>query len=419
MFQIPTVLKNIGWRWRLALIFFTCAMLGLSSGVGLTERPDIVDGSVLAKAYYSLGLFVVGGLDIGLPTGGPLLGRVLLWVAYFGSPLLAASAVMEALLIVISKERWQLRRIKNHIVVVGSGDLTTSYLRVLRQQPIHIPVIVIDQAIELVREQELAATFDVTVINGDVTHDFMLQKLRLHRARRVMLLGDNDFVAFEAASKILRLYPKLKSQIVLHGGSLRFLRAMQSTQIANQVTLFNSYNLAAKGLVNSVLIDHFNKTSYQDTVVIAGFGLFGQTILEELQMNAGDEIDLVAIVDIEAHRRVQIVDEQQKHDLFYERKIYQGDTTHPDVWRKLTGDINLSRGEPVVIMGTSDSANNLRTALWIKQKHNNALIFARTNDTSEFAQAVGKEHGVHCISITRLVEDNIPLEWTLLDQIAE
>ena len=394
-------------------------MLGLSSGVGLTERPDIVDGSLIAKAYYSLGLFVVGGLDIGLPTGGPLLGRVLLWVAYFGSPLLAASAVMEALLIVISKERWQLRRIKNHIVVVGSGDLTTSYLRVLRQQPIHIPVIVIDQAIELVREQELAATFDVTVIKGDVTHDFMLQKLRLHRARRVMLLGDNDFVAFEAASKILRLYPKLKSQIVLHSGSLRFLRAMQSTQIANEVTLFNSYNLAAKGLVNSVLIDHFNKTSYQDTVVIAGFGLFGQTILEELQMNAGDEIDLVAIVDIEAHRRVQIVDEQQKHDIFYKRKIYQGDTTHPEVWRKLTGDINLSRGEPVVIMGTSDSANNLRTALWIKQKYNNALIFSRTNDTSEFAQAVGKEHGVHCISITRLVEDNIPLEWTQLDTMAK
>lgn len=417
MFQVPKVLKRTSWRWPLALAFFTCAMLGLSSGVSLTERPDITDGSVLAKAYYSLGLFVVGGLDIGLPTGGPLLGRILLWIAYFGSPLLAASAVMEALLIVISKERWQLRRIKDHIVIVGSGDLTTSYLRVLRQQPNHIPVIVVDQAIDLVREHELAETFDVTVIKGDVTHNFMLRKLRLHRARRVMLLGGDDFVAFEAASKILRLYPKLASQIVLHGRSLRFLRAMQSTQIANQVTLFNSYNLAAKGLVNSALIDHFKKTNYQDTVVIAGFGLFGQTILEELQMNAGDEIDLVAIVDKQAYRRVQIVDEQQKTGVFYDRKIYQGDTTHPDVWRKLTGEIDLSRGEPVVIMGTGDSANNLRTALWIKQKHNNALLFARTNDTSEFAQAVGNEHGVNCISITQLVEDNIPLAWTGLDEL--
>ena len=86
MFQITTILKNISWRWLLALTLFTCAMLGLSSGVGLTERPDVVEGSLLAKAYYSLGLFVVGGLDIGLPTGGPQLGRVLLWIAYFGSP---------------------------------------------------------------------------------------------------------------------------------------------------------------------------------------------------------------------------------------------------------------------------------------------------------------------------------------------
>ncbi len=417
MFQIPTIVKRISWRWPLALALFACAMFGLSSGVSLTERPGIVDGSLLVKAYYSLGLFVVGGLDIGLPTGGPLLGRVLLWIAYFGSPLLAASAVMEALLIVISKELWQLQRIKNHIVVVGSGDLTTSYLRVLRQQPNHIPVIVVDHAMDSPQEHELAEAFDVTVINGDVTHEFILKKLRLHRARRVMLLGDNDFVAFEAASKILRLYPQLSSQIVLHGGSLRFLRAMQGTQIANQVTLFNSYNLAAKGLVNSVLIDHFKKTNYQDTVVIAGFGLFGQTILEELQMNAGDEIDLVAIVDKQAYRRVQIVDEQQKSGVFYERKVYQGDSSHPEVWRNLTGDLDLSRGEPVVIMGTGDPANNLRTALWIKQKYHNALIFVRTNDISAFAQAVGEEYGVHCISITQLVEDNIPLEWTRLDKL--
>ena len=192
---------------------------------------------------------------------------------------------------------------------------------------------------------------------------------------------------------------------------------MQGTQIANQVKLFNSYNLAAKGLVNSVLIDHFKKTNYQDTVVIAGFGLFGQTILEELQMNAGDEIDLVAIIDKQAYRRVQIVDEQQKTSVFYERKVYQGDSSHPEVWRNLTGDIDLSRGEPVVIMGTGDPANNLRTALWIKQKYKNALIFVRTNDTSAFAQAVGEEYGVHCISITQLVEDNIPLEWTQLEQL--
>ena len=129
-------------------------------------------------------------------------------------------------------------------------------------------------------------------------------------------------------------------------------------------------------------------------------------------MNAGEEIGLVAIVDNQAYRRVQIVDEQQKNSAFYKREVFQGDITHPEVWRNLTGDIDLSRGEPVVIMGTGNPATNLRTGLWIKQKYNNALVFVRTNNTSEFANAVSKEHNVQCISITELVENNIPLEWT-------
>ena len=90
------------WRWGAALLLFAAALLGLSSGVSLTERPDIESAGLLTKAYYSLGLFVVGGLDLGTPTGGPLIGRIMLWTAFFGSPLLMASAVIDALLMVPS-----------------------------------------------------------------------------------------------------------------------------------------------------------------------------------------------------------------------------------------------------------------------------------------------------------------------------
>ena len=51
---------RVGWRWGLALTFFTFAMIGLISGVSLSERPDVVGASLLTKAYYSLGLFVIG-----------------------------------------------------------------------------------------------------------------------------------------------------------------------------------------------------------------------------------------------------------------------------------------------------------------------------------------------------------------------
>jgi hypothetical protein len=112
-----------GWRWPLAFALFVAGLVGLMSGVSVTERPEVVDAGVLTKAYYSLGLFVVGGLDLGTPTGGPWLGRMLLWLAYFGAPILTASAVIEAVVRVMTPQRWHLRRMKDHVVIVGTGDL--------------------------------------------------------------------------------------------------------------------------------------------------------------------------------------------------------------------------------------------------------------------------------------------------------
>ena len=165
--------QKLSWHWPAALSLFLFALIGFSSGVSLTERPEVITASLLVKAYYSLGLFVVGGMDIGMPTDGPLFGRVLLWIAYFGSPLLTASAVIEAVIRVVSPQGWKLRRLNNHIVIVGSGEMTVSYLRVLRLHSPHIPVVIVDHRIDQVRELEFVETFGVNVVVGDITHDFI------------------------------------------------------------------------------------------------------------------------------------------------------------------------------------------------------------------------------------------------------
>ena len=391
--------------------FFLFAFTGLSLGVSLTERPDIVSEPNLTKAYYSLGLFVVGGLDLGTPVGGPWYGRLLLWVAFFGAPLLTASAVIDAVLTAMARRRWHMRRIRNHIVIVGADDLTSSYLRVLRAKYPTKPVVVVDSHVDQVRELELAETFNVTVVRGDITHEFLLKQLQMRRASRVLLLGENDFLSFEAASKILRLYPVLANKIVIHCASLRFLRAMSGTRVVDQTVRFNSYNLAAKALVRDTLLEHFVKTEGKDTVVLAGFGLFGQTILEELQENAQGHLARVILIDVDAHRRIQIVEEQRRFSAIDEQHVLQGDISHPDVWRQVVDISDLAVEEPVLILGTGSAANNLRTALWIKDKYPNGLVFSRTNGISEFANQVGTDHDITSISITQLVEENIPADW--------
>ncbi len=402
---------SLGWRWYAAALLFLCGFVGFLSGTGVSERPNVVDTSWLTKAYYTLGLFVVGGLDLGTPEGGPLWGRVSLWIGYFGAPLLTASAVMEAIIQVLAPGRWQLSRIRDHVIVFGSGPLTVSYLKLLRRHSAKTRVVVVDSQFDPVRAQELQTRFQATTIVGNLTHEYLLRRLRLHRARRVLLLGNDDFQAFESVTRILHIAPKLKGRVIVHSHNLRLMRTVQDTQIAQQSQIFNVYNLAAAGLVRTDLIEHFKQTALRDVVVMAGFGRFGQSVLEELHAVAADEIEEVMVVDRDADRRVLVVDEQQRIEQKYKRTVFQGDISHPDVWRQLTSTIDLAKDEPTIVLGTGEEQNNLRTALWIKQKYPNALVFVRTNDQSNFAMKVGGEHGIKNISITQLVEQHMPQAW--------
>ena len=398
-------------RWIMALVVMGAALLGFSLGVSLTERPEVVNASFLTKVYYSLGLFVVGGLDIGTPTGGPLIGRILLWSAYFGAPILTASAVIDTLARVLSPGHWQLRRISNHIVLMGGGGMTDSYLRVLRK---HFPrkrVVVVQERIEFVRRQELEQTYDVAIVIGDLTHDFMLKALRLAHASKVVLMGERDFHAYEAASKILAQFPHLANNIVLRCHNLRFMRTMNETDLARRLVVFNAYHLAAEGLVRERLITHFRKTKAPDAVVIAGFGRFGQSVLEELQSHAQDLLSVVALIDQDAHRRVQVAEEQQKIGGAYRKEILQGEISHPELWWRLEAVVDLDSAQPTVIFGTGDIEENLRAAIWLKQRHPNALVFARTDDASSLALEIGAERGINYFSLKQLIEDNIPAEW--------
>jgi len=408
---LPLPSLKISWRWIAATLFFSFALAGLMMGVSLSERPSIVSADILTKAYYSLGLFVVGGLDLGTPQGGPPMGRAFLWIAYFGAPILAASALIEAILKVLTPHKWRLHKIKNHIVIVGSGELTITYLKALRDVDKKVSVVIIDNAIDKLREHELRVQFSAKVVIGDITHSYFINRLNLAKARKVLMFNDDNFQSYDAANKILKRFPKLNQKIIIHCNSIRFMRSMSGSQVAQNCITFNSYQLAAIGLTNGKLITHIVKTKPKDIIVMAGFGLFGQTVLEELSQYAKKEIDTVAIIDKDAHRRIMVVDEQDKLSVFAKREIIEGNISHPEVWDKLSKNVDLTCSEPIIILGTGSAEENLRTSLWLKEKYPNALVIARSHQPSQFAQDVGQQYGIDSVSITQLVKENFPNTW--------
>ena len=399
------------WQSVAATFFFLSAIVAFEMGVSVSERPEIVDSSLIVKAYYSLSLFVLGGTDLGTPYGGNFLGLALMWIAYFGSPILAASSLIGALLRALAPQSWYLRRLKDHIIIVGDGELALSYLRVLRTHNPKISVVVVCSDQNPLRVDEFKQNFGAYVVTGDVTHEYFLHQLRVERAKKILLLNNNSMRSYEAASILINLVPEIGQRIVIHCGNLRFMRAMENTRVTKSCHTFNTYHLAASGLVRSHMLHRFQETRDKDVVILAGFGRFGQTILEELQRCAIDELDTVVIIDNDAHRRVLVADEQMEFSGKYRRYIYEGDISHPEVWDRLREDGKVDGNNTVFVLGTGNEEENLRTSLWIRRKYPGGMVIARSGKESLFAAEVGQDHDIISVSIAQLIEDNIPRSW--------
>ncbi|MBZ0119290.1 MAG: hypothetical protein K8H88_20030, partial [Sandaracinaceae bacterium] len=95
-------------RGVLPVVALVLALIAFEAGVGLSQRTGLAQESFPTRVYYAVGLFVLGGLDLGLPAGGPPWARSILWVVYFLAPVITTGVVVEGALRLF-RPRWLLR----------------------------------------------------------------------------------------------------------------------------------------------------------------------------------------------------------------------------------------------------------------------------------------------------------------------
>jgi len=400
-------------RWRSLLLIATVALglLGFIAGVGTSERPEIVHAGPLAKLYYTFGLFLFGGMDLGTPQGGPPFARVALWMAYFAAPAITASAVIEAVVRVLGAESWLLRRLKGHIVVAGCGRLTQLYLARLREAEPELTVVVVGSVEESHTFEELREVYRAQVVEGDITSDGVLRRLRLEHAARVLLLTEDDFINLDASARILHLAPNLANHVIAHVGDLRFMRSMSATSLARRCQVFNSHQIGACHLVDVHLLEYFESTEPRDMVVLAGFGRFGQSVLDALQRSADGAFDHIVLVDLECTQRAAIFAEQVGFSPNYHREVVDGDLRDPEVWARVEARLDISHVAPVFIVGTGDDRTDLRMAMRLASRYPHALVIARSDRQWSFAEDLAHESLIHVFSVARLVAESMPAQW--------
>lgn len=380
-------------------------------GVTTSERPNLGEHGPLAMAYYSVSLFVVGGVDLGTPVGGSALANRLVWFAYFAAPAYTASSLVRAFLSMLEPNHWSLARLRRHIVIVGDGAMTISYLKALMQRDVPARVLVLSQQPERFDADRFLPNIDLTVIAADIKQRHWFDKLRVKRAARVLIFEENSLDCYETANTLLNFDAEIGPRIIVHCEKLRFLRAMQQSTVGISCITFNALQLATHGLLQDYLLPHFDRTIEKDIVVVAGYGRFGQLILEQVAKAAAEKIDTAVVIDVDARRRVLVADEQSSAESGYQREVLQGDIAHPEVWANASSLVNFEGDNTLFILGTGREEENLRTALWLRRKYPSAAIVSRTNAQSGFAASLGCDNDIINVSISELVQANLPSTW--------
>ena len=408
--KLPSVRRTRAWwilRGVLPVVALVLALIAFEAGVGLSQRTGLAQESFPTRVYYAVGLFVLGGLDLGLPAGGPPWARSILWVVYFLAPVITTGVVVEGALRLF-RPRWLLRLgLDQHVIVVGAGRLGMLVVETIRERDPHRRIVLVDR--EAQGGVELAlARFGARFVAGDVRSPATLAQLALDRASLAVFATEQDLVNLEAAWYVAAAHPQVR--VAAHVGDIGMSRAVAHVQSDAHVHVFNAHRVAAERLYGEHVQAQFASTAARDVVVLAGFGRFGQTILEYLHGQASDELHDVIVVDVAAERRVRLFRAQVPACADRDITSVDGDLDDPSTWERVEPLLARTDAAPVLVLGTDDEAANLRAAVSLRALHPSARIFVRCVYQSAFTNELSRRLGFDVLAVEDILREAIAHE---------
>ncbi len=76
-----SLIKAILFRLLPTILVFILSLLAFHHGVYLEGKPNICTDTIFVQIYYTIGLFLLAGIDFGMPMGGTDFYRLLLYIS--------------------------------------------------------------------------------------------------------------------------------------------------------------------------------------------------------------------------------------------------------------------------------------------------------------------------------------------------
>ena len=349
------IIKTALYRILPSLLVFILALLAFNNGVYLEDKPNICTDTLFVQIYYSIGLFLLAGIDFGMPMGGTEFYRILLYISYFLAPLITVSAVIEVALKTIGSDYLE-KPFKNHVVIVGASKEAISlvhgwnvssltcgglphglwwwkegnfFKRVIYnfkffrsilikyffggEEKIgyyeYTKLIVVEQDpnnTKLEWFRELSKKQEVKIIIGDINHSSILNRLNVEQALNCIITTNNDILNINISLKLQHDYNVKIENIITRVEDNDII--MDLIKYDNDACLTSTH----RALTNSFLFRYIQTFLFLENLVIFGFGTFGQNILESL--SGSITLKNLIIIDPDA--------EQKYKNWLFKKKLY-------------------------------------------------------------------------------------------------
>lgn len=412
-----TLFNTIFWRAIPILLVLTISIMAFRQGVDVSDRGDIPDDNFFAQLYYAIGLFALGGMDLGMPTGGPVFWQRALILTYFLAPALAAFTVIEGLwrLIwarMISHWPW-----RNHIVVAGGGRVARAVVEHCRATFPGRNILVVEKNVKPSHVSHFSALKRVHLIDGDMTEKETAVTMQLQKAKCMLLLTNDELANVELAVQHKDTFQTGNGlPILVRVADLDLMeRANGILGSETWSPCVNIHKAVAEKICRDSL-QYMMKTEGQETLVFAGFGRFSQTYLRQfINLRGVEQVASIVIIDPDAelcwHKFFDLLPADQRN-LMNEIPVLRktGTQEDPRLWYSLLGDhgdAQNGEGKLVVLLGTNDDQSNLKVAMRVRDQTPDAYVMFRMFGASRFSKQVAQEMHLQLVDIQEELEHQI------------
>ena len=293
-------ISSNGWlvRFSIPLLIVILSTICFQFGVNVENISHEDSKGIFMHILYSLSLFTLGGVSLGVPVSGPLWGIRLLYFMYYLAPAVSLGALAEHL---FTTARFYLRFkiLKgNHFVIIGAGRVASQIPEKLNlyfkqnykrtKLGIEVPIVIADKN----KDALLSSLNNYNIQSFNAEDSIIIKNLNLGKANMIFILTDNDWVNvnlffqlknYFSGKSDLKKYPRIFIRIK----SEDLLNELKQNHNEAHCIFFNVHIEAIKLMMNDAemksniyrnWLKKLNQSSPQ-TIVLLGFGRFGQHML--------------------------------------------------------------------------------------------------------------------------------------------